>query len=354
MNPVITAWSAVSAFGVDSEALLPGAWAATGPEASPVDHERWPVSDDTACLVPGFDVREVLGRKGTRSIDRVTGLALTAVGRLVDAGVETGDDTALVLGTTSGGLQSQWTTTTDMLVQDKPFYIDPSAIPYVIMNGTAGQCAIWHTLRGPNTTIAAARTSGLTALRYARTLLSTGRARRVLCGGAEEYSASRSWLDRRTRGGDDATVLGEGAAMLLVEPANAVGPGRTPLAEVAAVELGVAPLDDADLAGALTACVRRALDRAGVPAGDVWAASPGPSAVERAVHTELFGAQALAAVPAVDLLGDLAAATGAFQLALVLGSAAREPVAGRVAVITTTDREGSIGAAVLRLNPDLS
>lgn len=349
MNPVITAWSAVSAFGVDQDALMARAPAATAPAASAVDHERWPVSDRTACLVPDFDLREVLGRKGTRSIDRVTGLALTAVGRLVDAGVETGDDTALVLGTTSGGLQSQWATTTDMLVQDKPFYIDPAAIPYVIMNGTAGQCAIWHRLRGPNTTIAAARTSGLTALRYARTLLSTGRARRVLCGAAEEYSASRSWLDRRTRGGDDATVLGEGAAMLLVEPATDVGPGRTPLAEVAAVELGVAP--DGDLAGALTGCVRRALARAGASAEEVWAASPGAGGAERAVHADLFGEDALAEVPPVELLGELAAATGAFQLAMVLGTAARQPVAGRYAVVTTADREGSIGCAVLRLNP---
>jgi acyl carrier protein len=188
VNPVITAWSAVSPFGLDTEALMLGAPAAQHAAASSVDRERWPVSDETACLVPDFEVREVLGKKGTRSVDRVTGLALTAVGRLVDAGVETGDDTALVLGTTSGGLQSQWETTTDMLVREKPFYIDPARIPYVIMNGTAGQCAIWHQLRGPNTTVAAARTSGLTALNYARRLLATGRARR---GGRSRRAGSR-------------------------------------------------------------------------------------------------------------------------------------------------------------------
>jgi 3-oxoacyl-[acyl-carrier-protein] synthase II len=347
VNPVITGWSAVSPFGHDADALTAGAPVATQAATSPVDRERWPVSDEVACLVPGFEVREVLGKKGTRSIDRATGLALAAVGQLVDAGVETGEDTALVLGTTSGGLQSAWETTTDMLVQEKPFYIDPAKIPYVIMNGTSGQCAIWHRLRGPNTTVAAARTTGLTSLNYARRLLATGRARRVLCGGVEEYSAQRSWLEHRTRGGDGAVLLGEGCAMLLVEPGHDVGAGRKPLAEVVAVEFGVAP--DGEFTDTLTTCVRRALTRAEVSAADVWAASPGGPA-ERQVHEDLFGADALAAVPSVELLGELAAATGTFQIALVLGAAARQPAAaGRFAVLTTADRDGSLACAVLKM-----
>ncbi len=78
-GPLITAWSVVSPFGMDDSAfgngLRSGAAAATE-----LDPGQWKVPFDSACLVEGFSNREVLGRKGTRSMDRVTGLAVAAVG----------------------------------------------------------------------------------------------------------------------------------------------------------------------------------------------------------------------------------------------------------------------------------
>ncbi|MFJ9887207.1 hypothetical protein ACIQRW_15240 [Streptomyces sp. NPDC091287] len=73
-----------------------------------VDTERWRVPETRAHLVPGFEVRQTLGKKGTRSMDRVTGLTVAAVGNLLeqdDATREsaTGERAALVLATTTGG-----------------------------------------------------------------------------------------------------------------------------------------------------------------------------------------------------------------------------------------------------------
>ncbi|WEO94738.1 beta-ketoacyl synthase N-terminal-like domain-containing protein [Streptomyces sp. FXJ1.172] len=352
-GPVITGWSAVSPYGIGRDAFVTGTREGR-PTATALTREEWDGPDTRAHLVPNFVIKDVLGRKGTRSMDRVTGLAVTAVRELLGEGggrPESGDNVALVLGTTTGSAQSMMDITRDTLVHEKPFYIDPSHIPNAIMNCPAGQCAIWYGLKGPNTTVAAGRSSGLAALNYARRLLASGRARTVLCGAAEEYSSARSWLEWHTRRPDEGdTVLGEGCAVLRLRPAGTVSEGEG-LAEVLAVESGVAgPEGTAD---ALAATVRRALGRAAASTHEVWAVSASAPA-------GLLGQQEQAGLDAVlgtlpvrrltQSLGDTAAATGALQLASVLAAAEEDPQArGRVAVVTSADRDGALACAVLRL-----
>jgi 3-oxoacyl-[acyl-carrier-protein] synthase II len=55
-----------------------------------------------------------------------------------------------------------------------------------VINAAAGQAAIWHNLRGLNSTIATGATSGLQAIAYAADLIRRGRATALLAGGAEE------------------------------------------------------------------------------------------------------------------------------------------------------------------------
>ncbi len=105
-NIAITAWSAVSPFGIGQKPFIDGV-AIGRPAVSVLDRARWDGPDDRACLVPGFEVREVLGNKGTRAMNRVVGLALTTVGWLiesVDPGRTWGEDTAIVIGTSTGKL----------------------------------------------------------------------------------------------------------------------------------------------------------------------------------------------------------------------------------------------------------
>lgn len=352
-QPIISAWSAVSPFGIGRAEF--GAGLRAGTQTGVVlDKTEWNVPDDKACLVPGFDIRGVLGKKGTRSMDRVSGLAVTAVRELLaDRPDEppTGEGAALVLGTTTGSAQSMMDFSRDSFVQDRPWLVDTARFPNAVMNCAAGQCAIWHQLKGPNATVAGGRVAGLYALNYARRLLASQRAKTVLCGAVEEYSSARAWLEHHSRPVDEnSTLAGEGCAMLLVEPANtAQGPG---LAEVLAVEFGV--FAEGSVKAALTACVRRALRRAEVDAADVWAVAPSEAPgltgmQENEALVDLFGDMSSVQVVRIGAIGDTAAAAAAFQVVALLSLAAETPASGRVAMVTSVDRTGVVGCALLRL-----
>lgn len=349
-GPVISAWAAVSPFGIGRDAFVGGLTAGLD-TATAVDTGVWPVPDSRACLVPAFDIVEQLGRKGTRSMDRVTGLAVTTVGQLVDG---PGDGVALVLGTTTGSAQSIMDFTRDSLVAEKPFFVDPARFPNTVMNSATGRCAIRFGLTGPNTTVAGGRVSGLHALTYARRLLDSGRADTVLCGAVEEYSAERSWLEWHSRGPDENdTVLGEGGVVVRLERPGPVP--RAALAQILAVRCGVVVDDDAR--PALHRCVRGALMAAGVTAGDVWAALPGgaaglPGDHEAEVLAGFFPDATTVRPGVTGLIGDTSAAAATFQLAVALALARENPdAAGRVVLLTSTDRSGGVGCAVLRLGP---
>ncbi|MBD0421112.1 3-oxoacyl-ACP synthase [Streptomyces sp. TRM S81-3] len=356
--PVITGWSAVSPHGIGADAFAEGV-RAQRPTLAPVDTERWNVPHSRAHLVPGFEVREVLGKKGTRSMDRVTGLAVAAVGSLLDRPgaqreTETGERAALVLATTTGSAASMMDFTRSSLVGARPYDVDPAVMPNAVMNCAAGQCAIWYGIKGPNTTLAGGRAAGLLSLNYAIRLLSTGRADTVLCAAAEEYSHARYWLERHSRGPEaPGAALGEGAAVMLVRPASAATPERPALAEILAVRSRVAT--GSRVRATLEACVRSALEAAGVGAGQVWAASPSDAPgllghLERDVLTEVCGAAAVDRVPAVGRIGDVSAASAQFQIATLLATAADDTTAaGGIALVTSADRDGSLACAVLRL-----
>lgn len=372
-RPVITAWSAVSAFGLGRAAHRAGL--ATGAPAAPADRAAagtGPAGAPGDRLVPGFEVRTVLGKAGTRTMDRATGLAATAVRELLGeaeadaAPVPAGPGTALVLGTTVGGVQGQHDFIQASFEGEKPYDVPAQFMPSVLMNCAAAASAIRYGFKGPNTTLAGGRPAGLLALGYARRLLAAGRAERALVGAVEECSPTRAAYERHLRGaGEQPVPLGEGCAVLLMEPADAVGAGRTPLAELLALD---ARADvDGDPAGALADCVTQALADSGSTPEDVWAALPGGlggpvGAAERALLTRLFGERAVHRVPVHDLLGDTASASGAFQLTATLAAAEAAgtaagtddapeegTAAGRTAVLTSVDRDGTVACAVLRL-----
>ena len=352
-RPVISAWSAVSPFGIGGRPFAEGV--VSGRDAVvALDPERWPVPASAAALVPGFDIREVLGRKGTRSMDRVSALAVATVGDLLDTAahvrkVATGENAALVLGTTAGSAKSMMDITRDTLLQKKPFYIDTGRIPNAIMNSAAAQCAIWHGLQGPNATVAGGRVAGLFALRYALRLLSAGRAAAVLCGGVEELTPERLWLEHHGRGAEPEVPLGEGCALVLIEP---VGTAASSHAEILAVETAVYPEDG--LAGAYAKCVRRTLARAGVGVADLWALSPaalpGWEDAERQLVEETLDGHRPRWLSGHPAWGDAGAATAAFQIASVLAVADADPAdTPRTAAVVSADRDGVLGCAVLRV-----
>ncbi|MFI9156595.1 beta-ketoacyl synthase N-terminal-like domain-containing protein [Kitasatospora aureofaciens] len=327
--PLITAWSAVSPFGLGREAFAAGV--GRGEPA----HE-----------VPDFDTRKVLGKAGTRTFDRATGLAVTAVRELLDEAeaaqspIATGGGTALVLGTTLGSAHSSAGFSRASFEGDKPYDVPAQLMPNVLMNGPAAATAIRFDLKGPNTTLAGGAAGGLLALGYARRLLAADRAERAVVGAVEEQSTTREWL-----AGHAEQPLGEGSVVLLMETARTLPPSRRVLAELLALDVRL-DIDD-DPARALADVVREALDQAGATPDEVWAAAvTGQPARDQLAA--LVGAEAVDRVPA--LFGDTGSAGTVFSLTTVLSLAEHDPTAtGRVAVIASLDHQGLAACAVLRL-----
>jgi 3-oxoacyl-[acyl-carrier-protein] synthase II len=346
MAIVITAWSATSPFGHGHDAFATGVAAGERAPAVEVAEGDWFGEPDTAHLVPDFDIQNLLGRKGTGSMDRTTALAVHTMGLLAKEAPEPADArTGVVLGTTSGSALTQFTFTADSLTRRKPYFVDPAQMPFALMNSAAARSASWHGLTGPNTTLAAGRLSAVTALRYAGRLLRTGRASGVFAGAAEEYSGARALLERRA---GNRARLGEGCAVLRLRVSNGPGDGnRSAVAEVVALDTRLAKHGEQQRA--LVDCLRHAL--AGVAPSEVWglAVSAVDTVESEAVH-EVLGMPVDRLVSPSALVGDTGAASGVFGLAALLALAERAGDArGRVAVATALEQDGMVGCVVVRL-----
>lgn len=348
MALLITAWSATSPFGHGREPFAAGVRAEVPAPAATVSDDWFP-EPEAAHLVPDFDIPTLLGRKGTGSMDRTTGLAVHTVGLLRKdvPGSVPEDRTGVVLGTTSGSTLTQFTFTAHSLTRRKPFFVDPAQMPFALMNSAAARSASWYDLTGPNTTLAAGRLSGVATLRYAGRLLRTGRAGGVFVGAAEEYSGARALLERRA--GNDRP-LGEGCAVLLLQPSSPGG-NRSAVAEVVATEsaLDTRPATDGEPRRALVGCLRHAL--AGLTPDEVWGlAVSGVDTMESEAVAEVLGTRVDRVVAPGRLVGDTGAATGLFGLAALFALAERDGGSyGRVAVATAVDRDGMVGCVVVRL-----
>ena len=351
----LTAWSALSPFGLGAGEFAAGLRRGI-PAVAALDRAEWAGPDDRAGLVPGFDVRELLGRKGTRSMDRATGIAVVTIelllaglgGRAGAGGAETG----LVLGTGSGSVRSIMEFTGDALSGEKPYHVDPARFPNTVMNRAAGQSAIWHGFKGPNTTIAGGALTGLLALNYALRLRRGGHCDAVLCGVVEEYSIQRAWLERGS--GAAGMPLGEGGVVVLLEsPVAARAAGRDPLATVLGASFA-AFQDVGDARAALRRCIEEVLTRANIDGAKVTLAASSEAAgalaeQEEGALDDVFGPAGPARVAVKALIGDTSAAAAAFQLAAALVSAA----AGDFAVLTAVDIGGTAGAVIIHKGPHI-
>ena len=224
-RPVLTAWAATTPVGDDAgdvaAALLAGRDGLTPTPDLPVERAG----------VVGLDLQGRLGRKGTRSLDRLTSLVMVTTGALLDAVPERDPDLGLVLGTTAGSTASITAFTRDTLTGARPYLVDPAAFPNTVLNSPAGHTAIRHRLTGPNTTVAGAELAGVHALRWADRAVRCGHARQLVVGAAEDLSPERAWGHRRLRGDDGARAapVGEACALLLLEDAGSARAGGRPV-----------------------------------------------------------------------------------------------------------------------------
>ena len=337
---VVTGFGVLSPAGIGAEAL-DGALAGRT-DVPAVAEDGFPPSG--AYRLDGFRIRDHLGRKGTSTLDRCTGMAVVACGQaLADSGIEVDDGNrrriGVALGTTMGSFQSTSEYSRETLVQERPYLVNPMLFPNTVMNCAAGQCAIWHGLKGVNATLAGGPLAFFSSLRYAANALNRGYADTVLCGAVEELTGYRAWANHLGGG----TGTGEGAAVLALERQPA--PGRRVVAEILAVTTGFAP-DPGTVADALAGCVARALHRAGLAMDGVALVVTGAEddVLRKALPDGCVPRLSIAAT-----FGECDAASGALQAAAVLAGHRSDPSRdGQVSLLAGYTARGGVAAVLLR------
>ncbi|MET9770017.1 beta-ketoacyl-[acyl-carrier-protein] synthase family protein [Streptomyces sp. NPDC006415] len=299
---------------------------------------------DFACPVEGIDLDAAVGGRSVWRMARFVKLALVAARQAVaDAGLDParwdGARVGVVLGVGVGGV-SVLVDNAARLAASGPDAVSPLLVPMMIPNAAAGEVAIALKAGGPSLAPATACASGATAVAVARDLLLGGSCDVVVAGGAESVltplvvTAFARMGALSTRAGDpaaasrpfaadrDGFVIGEGAAMLVLEREEAVRArgGRT-----RALLTGAGSSTDAyhptapapDGLGAQRA-VEAALDQAGWTPGDVdhinahGTSTPLNDAMETTLISRLFPHRPPVTAPK-GVVGHTLAAAGAIE-----------------------------------------
>jgi 3-oxoacyl-(acyl-carrier-protein) synthase len=337
---VVTGMGVISAAG-DSPAALHDALVRGGAGGGPVDP---------------FQPERYLGDRNLRPLDRAGRLlACAAQLALADAGWTparlAGEEVGLVVGTMFSTAHTIGEFDRHAL-RAGPCYASPMDFANTVLNAPAGQTAIWHGLRGVNSTVAAGAASGLLALGHAADLIRAGRLRAALAGGVEELSAESSCGFRRAgrlcagkrplpfdvrRSG---FLLGEGAALLMLEDEEAVeARGASVLARLAGHGACFDPSRGGDDGGAVAAIVgatRLALADARLAAADIDCVSAsargevvGDRREAEALRAVFAGRGDDLAVTAVKgQTGEALGAAGALQVVALVESMRRRVVPG--------------------------
>jgi 3-oxoacyl-[acyl-carrier-protein] synthase II len=199
--------------------------------------------------------------------------------------------TGVLIGSGIGGLGSIYETSI-ILHERGPRRVSPFFIPGALINLASGQVSIRHGLKGPNSAVVTACSTGAHAIGDASRLIGLGDAEVMVAGGAESpvtriavagFAASRALSThfndqplRASRPYDrdrDGFVMGEGAGVVVLEEReHALARGAKIYGEVVGYGLSgdayhiTAPEPEGD--GAYR-CMKAALERAGLTASDV-------------------------------------------------------------------------------------
>jgi 3-oxoacyl-[acyl-carrier-protein] synthase II len=313
--------------------------------------------------ISDFSPQTYLGEANLRPLDRTSRLAVAAAQQTLVAGGWSVDmlqrhEVGLVLGTlfcsihTIGEFDRRGLT-------EGPEYVKPLDFANTVINAASGQTAIWHNLRGINSTIATGVSSGLQALAYATDLIRSGRETALLAGGAEElcfesfFGFDRAGLlcgsDPHNGDGEypipfdarrNGFAPGEAAAFLLLEDAEAAAARQAPvLAEIKGHGRGydnTCGKDHSTAVAVLERTIRLALQDAGMApeAIDCVSAAANGSVREDAVEAlalaRVFGA-ASAELPVTavkSMLGETLGASGPLQALTLLAALERGVLPG--------------------------
>jgi 3-oxoacyl-[acyl-carrier-protein] synthase II len=213
-----------------------------------------------AAPVGEFPAKALITSPQLRRMDRMSRMAVAA-SRLAldDAGLNAhdvgGEDTGVVFGTSLGDL-SDSIAHLDRIFTRGPAAASPMVFPNLVLNAAAGYVAMEYGCTGVNFTVAQHEISGEHAIALGCDVVGSGRAKLVLAGGGDEltpilvhaYGRARALASQR--GGREwaspydrersGIVLGEGAAMLALEPLAAARARGAPVYAVLSAARGYA------------------------------------------------------------------------------------------------------------------
>ena len=298
--------------------------------------------------ITSFQAEAYLQGKPLRPLDRTGRIVASAAKLALENSGWTREmlrthDVGLALGTMFGSMHTISAFDRHGLTEG-PSYVSPMDFANTVLNAPAGQTAIWHNLRGINSTIAGGTTSGLMALGYASDLIRYGSHTALLAGGADEFcfeawcGFERAGLLCSSNGHDEfpvpfsaernGFVLGEGAALLMLEEWDTAHQrGASILGEIRGHGSSYNRNPDC---GPET--IARAMDMAlkdsGIRLSDInclSASANGSLLADRnealAIHTLFNGSGHLLPITAIkSMLGEVLGASGALQVVDILQS----------------------------------
>ena len=180
-----------------------------------------------------FDPEAAMSPKEARRSDRYTQLAVAAAAQAVEeAGVPDGIDPerlGVIVGTGVGGLVTLQAEC-EALLEGGDRAVSPHFVPMMMPNAAAGTIAIKIGARGPGFSVSSACATGGHAIGEAMRMIDRGEADAVIAGGTEAAltglciaafrrmgALSREGVSRPFDAGRDGFVMGEGAAVLVLE-----------------------------------------------------------------------------------------------------------------------------------------
>ena len=302
------------------------------------------LSQKVAAEVKGFDPLKHFEERELSTLDRVSQLAVVAAREAIAQAAITFDmplslRTATIIGTGVGG-QNTLDESFRRIYRENRSRVFPLTIPKLMVNAPASQISMFCGLRGPAFAVASACASATHAIGLAFQMVRAGQVDCAVTGGTEAcitFGTLRGWEAMRVMAPDacrpfsidrKGLVLGEGAAMLVLEPLErARARGAQILGEI--VGFGMSA-DAADLTapdlGGMTRAMQEALADAKLTAQDIqYVNAHGTgTAINDATETQalhqVFGehARKLAVSSTKSMVGHALGAAGALELVATL------------------------------------
>jgi nodulation protein E len=302
------------------------------------------LTQKVAAEVKNFEPLKYFAERQLSTLDRISQFAIVAAREAIAQSGIVFDmplsvRTATIVGTGVGG-QTTHDDSFRRVYVDKKTRVFPLTIPKLMVNAPASQVSMDCGLRGPAFAVASACASATHAIGLAFQMVRGGAVDCAVTGGAEAcitFGTLRGWEAMRVMSPDVCRpfskgrlglVLGEGAAMMVLEPLErAQARGAAILGEIVGFGMSAdaADLTAPDLGGMVRA-LQGALDDATLAPGDVQyvnAHGTGTAANDetetKALH-QLFGphAKKLAISSTKSMVGHALGAAGALELVATL------------------------------------